>query len=202
LRDLASAYERDHRFAEVAQLSRRLLALLEQAHGFDSTELIATLHQLSRATQMLGDDEAAERLLRALSIQESALGPNHPLVTWSLHALALLNLSRKGFADAEAFWLRAESIAVADRSQGDGQALGQDAILDCLILLYRAWRRPGLMESTTHRRLELAGDKSEDDLKFGALLGNLSEALDKQERYADAAATCRAAVNHRLLVSG
>lgn len=195
LRELATAYERDRRFGEVAQLSHRLLRLLEQAHGANSTELVPALHQLARATQMLDEDEQAElQLQRALSIQEAALGPDHPMVTWSLHALALLNLRRKRFADAEAFWLRAEPIAMADRSHGYDKALSQDAILDCLILVYRAWERPALMEATARRRLELAEVESDDDLKFGAVLRNLAEALETQEHLSDAAKAYRGAI--------
>jgi tetratricopeptide (TPR) repeat protein len=195
LRELANAYERDYWFGELAQVSGRLLGVLEQAYGSDSTELVSTLHQLARATEMLGDEEQAELLLhRALSIQERALGPDHPLVTWSLHALALFSLARKRFADAEAFWLRAEPIAVATGADRDSHALGQEAILDCLILVYRAWQQPQLMEATARRRLELAETEGDDDLKFGGLLRNLAEALVSQGRFAEASDAFRAAI--------
>jgi len=195
LAELAGAYERDYRWAEVAEVSRRLLRLQERRYGPDVRELVPTLQRLARATQELNRDRSSERLLhRALAIQERAFGHEHPSVTAGLHALGLHYLRRRRFADAEAAWLRAERIRTASPNAREG--IGHDAILQCLVLVYREWRRPVEFEGVARRRLQIADLEGADHLRLGSGYANLAEALALQKRYWDAAAAYRVAIDH------
>ena len=87
----------------------------------DQQELIELLRNVGDYAAQAGSDEQAnEYYIRALNLQEAALGPNHPDLVPVLTALAELSVKDKRYSDAEAQLTRIVSIertAYGDRHE-------------------------------------------------------------------------------------
>jgi len=82
--------------------------------GGDGPELIELLRNVGDFAAQAGSDELARGYyLRALQLQEAALGPNHPDLVSILSALAELDLKDRRYADAEPHLTRIVSIEQA-----------------------------------------------------------------------------------------
>jgi esterase/lipase superfamily enzyme len=87
----------------------------------DKQELIELLRNVGDYAAQAGNDEQAnDYYIRALSLQEASLGPNHPDLVPLLTALAELSVKDKRYSDAEAQLTRIVSIertAYGDRHE-------------------------------------------------------------------------------------
>jgi esterase/lipase superfamily enzyme len=105
--------------ADALGFGKEAVTLTESAG--DRQELIELLRNVGDfAVQAGSDDVALAYYLRALDLQESALGPNHPDLVPILSAMAELSLMDKRYPDAESQLLRIVSIEQA--AYGDHHA--------------------------------------------------------------------------------
>jgi tetratricopeptide (TPR) repeat protein len=77
--------------------------------------------------------EAEPLFIRALAIEERALGPNHPQISSSLNNLALLYDTQSRYAEAEPLFRRA--LAIQEKALGPNH-LQVGSSLNNLALLY------------------------------------------------------------------
>jgi esterase/lipase superfamily enzyme len=91
------------------KLGKEAVRLTEGAA--DKQELIELLRNVGDyAAQSGSDEQANEYFMRALTLQEASLGPNHPDLVPILTALAELSVKDKRYSDAEAQLTRIVSI--------------------------------------------------------------------------------------------
>jgi tetratricopeptide (TPR) repeat protein len=114
LGDHVSGVEQD--FAEAERLYRRGLELMARHFGDDSIRLIHGLNSLAALLGSRGDTAAEQLYRRALTIRQSATGPEHPQVAEQLQKLAG-ELARQGRAQ-EAEALARQALAVTVRTLG------------------------------------------------------------------------------------
>ncbi|HKA86922.1 MAG TPA: serine/threonine-protein kinase [Haliangiales bacterium] len=109
------------RYADAAELERRALALQER-RGPDTLATADVLLNLAEALNADGHyRDARAPYQRALSIQLSHLGPEHPDVAWTYKMLGTLAWAEGRWAEARGHYLRA--IAIIER------ALDPDALV-------------------------------------------------------------------------
>jgi esterase/lipase superfamily enzyme len=98
-----------NKVADALKYGDEAVKLTEQ--GGDRQTLIELLRNLGDFAAQSGQDaKAVEYYTRALSLQEAALGPNHPDLVPVLSSLADLHLKAKRYADAAALQQRILSI--------------------------------------------------------------------------------------------
>ena len=183
LQDLLAIYARGRKPAEpIEPLARRLLAVQETNAGLESAELIPALRALAGACWELGRSDEAEQLLRrALNISEKVTGRESPGVAGQLHGLGVHLWSRKRYAEAEAAFVRARNILTRHPAEHSGIRIS--AVLDCLAMLYDAWRQPAKAEEVLHARLRVADEEQDDESTKGGILGRLAAAYRDQGKY-------------------
>jgi CHAT domain-containing protein len=119
LHNLALAYERQGKYADVERLFKRALAIREKALGARHRSVAETLTALAGAYGQQGKHADGEVLTkRALAIYENALDQDHPNVATTLYELAGMYWGQGKYADAEVLLKRALAI--------EEKALGQD----------------------------------------------------------------------------
>lgn len=121
---LGNVYYLQGRFPEAEKLYRRALEIREKVLGADHADVATSLNNLANAMQELGRDqqlsaselrvrqsvgggsgavsEIEKMYRRALSIQESKLGPDNPATANTLNNIGVLLSLRGDFAQAEA----------------------------------------------------------------------------------------------------
>jgi CHAT domain-containing protein/tetratricopeptide (TPR) repeat protein len=113
------------RLADARVEARRLQARAEAEHGTDSLEAAAALDILIetfRRGGTAGELHARALAERAISIKEKALGPDHPDLAKSVHALGnLLYLGAHDHAGARALYERA--LAIREKALGTEHVL-------------------------------------------------------------------------------
>lgn len=123
-----------YRVQDALKFGNEALRLTEA--GDDQQTLIELLRNLGEYSAQVGEDQrAAEYYERALLLQESTLGPDHPDLVPVLSALAGLNLKSQRYSEAEAQLLRLLNIERKAYGEHHDNAL---ATLNKLRDLYRA----------------------------------------------------------------
>jgi esterase/lipase superfamily enzyme len=103
--------------------------------GGDQQELGELLRNLGDYAAQIGNDEQANAFYsKALSLQETALGPNHPDLVPILSALADLAIKDRRYVDAESILTR---IAAIERAAFGERHENTHATLARLLALYR-----------------------------------------------------------------
>jgi eukaryotic-like serine/threonine-protein kinase len=98
-------------FASAERLYRRGLELMVRHYGDSSSRLIHGLNGLAAMLGSQGKDEAEQLLRRALSISESATGPEHPQVAEQMHRLANELARQRRLSEAETLSRRALDLS-------------------------------------------------------------------------------------------
>ncbi|HEV7357009.1 MAG TPA: alpha/beta hydrolase [Steroidobacteraceae bacterium] len=116
--------------AAALDFGKQAIALTE---GGDSAELIELSRNVGDFAAQAGSDELARGYyLKALHLQEAALGPNHPDLVPVLSALAELAMKDKRYADAESQLTRILSIEQAAYGERHANTLASLAKLRAL----------------------------------------------------------------------
>ena len=119
-----------------------------------------------------------------MEINEKALGPNHPSVSWSLNNLAFLYDNQGRYVDAEPLYRRA--LAIAEKTLGPDHP----SVAISLNNLARLFERQGLYadaEPLYKRALDINEKALGPDHPTVAIsLNNLASLYKDQRRYADA----------------
>jgi esterase/lipase superfamily enzyme len=117
--------------AAALDFGKQAVALTES--GGEKAELIELLRNVGDFAAQAGSDELAQGYyLRALRLQEAALGPKHPDLVPILSALAELALKDKRYADAELQLTRIVSIEQAAYGERHASTLASLAKLRAL----------------------------------------------------------------------
>ena len=128
---------------EIAKASNKISAALAYGKeavrlteaGSDKQELVELLRNVGDFAAQVGSDEFASGYYgRALSLQEAALGPDHPDLVPILTALAELSLKDKRYSDAEAQLTRIANIERAAYGERHENTLATLAKLRALYL--------------------------------------------------------------------
>ena len=161
------------------------LLTIRQAENKENIDLALAQHALARVYKSQGRYAKAEPLyLRALSIDEKALGKSHPNVAASLGNLAALYSSQGRYAKAEPLYLR--SLEIGEKALGKSHP-HVAASLNNLAALYESQGRYAKAEPLFLRALsiyEKALGKSHPHV--AASLNNLAALYESQGRYAKA----------------
>jgi len=138
--------------SDALKFGNAALKLTEDAG--DKAGLLELLRNLGEySAQVNQDDAAAEYYGRALALQESALGPQHPDLVPTLTALAELRVKGKRFADAASLELR---ILEIERQAYGGHHENVTATLTRLRELYRLAGDTGGVARTDAQLLQAA----------------------------------------------
>jgi class 3 adenylate cyclase/tetratricopeptide (TPR) repeat protein len=169
-------------YTAAEQISKRGLAICENALGPDHPDVARSLHVLGMVYWIQGRHAEAEVVFsRALAIREKTLGPDHPDVARSLNSLGLAYPDQ---AEAEPFYARA--TAIWERTLGPEHpdvALG----LVNLAVSYFKQTRYSEAESLCVRALAIREKAHGPDHPYVAYcLTNLAMLYQELGRYAEA----------------
>ena len=190
-----------------ADIADRLAALMRLKGDFDQAERFARQALTSQSTPDRlralavtleangGWGEAEDLHRKALALQESRLGPDHPDVALSLNSIALLMMDR-GELEAAAPLLE-RALAIFERTLGPESAEAATA-LDNLGNVRRAQQKypeaePLLLRALAVRRITLGPDHPDT----AATLNNLAGLYHVQGRLAEAEPLYREAITIR-----
>jgi tetratricopeptide (TPR) repeat protein len=124
---------------------RMALRLREAVVGPDHPTLLPDLDHLASVSLTLRDYQAAELAnRRALRIRERLFGPMDPNLLANLEGLAYALFGQKKFEEAEQVYLRL--LALWKASAGEYHPMVA-LTLDKLVVFYREWGKPELMEA-------------------------------------------------------
>jgi tetratricopeptide (TPR) repeat protein len=152
-----------HRNADAEAVAWRRLAAARRRYGMASVQAGLAGCTAGWAVREQGRIEEAEQLYRgALTVLETAAGPDSPVVGWALCGLAA-TLLRKGEVEAAgvflgrayANWWRIGSAELADATEGMqiDQLIAAERLPDALELSMRRLQRPRqLTEAAGHNR--------------------------------------------------
>ncbi len=133
-------YHQRH-YADALTLSTRAVSLAEQTFGPTDTRTAQALELQASSHRAQGQFYAAEPIYkRALSIQEHALGPVHPIVADSLLQLGKLYLL-KGEQSPEAEQMCRRALEIQERALGTNRPIVADTliVLGELLAVQRQW---------------------------------------------------------------
>ncbi|HEY7415210.1 MAG TPA: tetratricopeptide repeat protein, partial [Ktedonobacteraceae bacterium] len=164
------------------------LHCLRQAGLTEESLMLASLaYKTAHALYARGQYAEAESLhLRALSIREQALGPDHPHVAASLHYLAVLYWAQAKYAKAEPLYLRA--LHIWEQAHGPNHPDVAYALNNLANLYYKQGRyaeAEALSLKALHIREQTLGPEHPG---VAISLLNLGNFYDGQGKYAEAEA--------------
>jgi len=103
--------------SETRELAERAVAIADVTAGPQSPELSASLHELGKVLEGLGENEAAaSKFERALAIDKARLGPDDPAVAIGLNNLGHVQRRMGNFEEATTLSERA--IAILEAAKG------------------------------------------------------------------------------------
>jgi CHAT domain-containing protein/Tfp pilus assembly protein PilF len=178
-------YYRDRAtYSIVLLLVGLLLAVSHAAHAQGVEDATALNQQVKELRSQGRYSEAVPLAQRALAIQESALGPDHPEVVLPLYNLGSLYSILGRYADAEPLLKR--SLAISEKAYGLHHPIVA-SVVNNLAELYRLQGRDAEAESLYKRSLEIKKKAfGPSHPSVATALNNLAEVYDDQGRYSEA----------------
>jgi CHAT domain-containing protein/Tfp pilus assembly protein PilF len=187
LRELASLYYDQGRYAEAEQHYIRILSILEfspSARGLDENITAIYLDNLGTLYSDLSRYSEAEGVyLRSLNIGEKVLGPDHPQVGQRLNNIGILYIKQGRYGEAKPIIERSLTIA---ETQGQDHASTASS-LNSLAELYSGQGQYAKAEPLFKRSLSI--NKTVlglDHPDTASTFGNLALLYHKQARFAEA----------------
>jgi tetratricopeptide (TPR) repeat protein len=116
LNSLALLHRDRGEWSKAASLLNRALTASEKSNpeSVDTATILTNLGEVECARLSYRRSEA--RLLRALAIREKLLGPNDPVLAFTMSSLGLLRRLQKRYAEAEGYYRRA--LTILEQTEG------------------------------------------------------------------------------------
>ncbi len=192
--NLASLYQAQGKYAKAESLYLRALGIYEKALGKNHPHVATALVNLASLYQAQGKYAKAESLylralaeslyLRALGIEEKALGKNHPEVATALVNLASLYQTQGKYAKAESLYLRA--LGIYEKALGKNHPHVATTLFN-LASLYQAQGKVAKAKSLYLRALEIEEKTlGKNHPEVATTLFNLAKLYQAQGKYAKA----------------
>jgi eukaryotic-like serine/threonine-protein kinase len=197
---LASALQRQSKFAEAEDTHRRALTIRRKILG-NHPETASSLNNLALVLRDRGKKSEAETAVReALAMQRKVLGNDHPDVALSLKNLAAILRDLAKLEDAEA--VAREALALQKKVlPPDHPEIGAalERLANVLVLQNKATEAEPVYRELLATRKKLLGD---DHTGIAALLNSLSIVLRKKDNIAGAEELDREALAMRRRLFG
>jgi eukaryotic-like serine/threonine-protein kinase len=184
LQTVGSAYATLGLYDDARTQFDEALAARTRALGATSLPVAETELALADVTASHGDLTAAEgHYARAMSVRESLLGPDHPLVARVVYGLGALRWQQGRLNEAEVQYQRA--LRIDERSTADSAEMARDLMGLAVVL----WQRKRYAPAETLMKRSIAVQEQHlgaDHLEVAKSLNNLGGLYWSMERYADA----------------